>query len=234
MKKTLTVLALAGLTLACNEQGGSKKGPSDRDLVAGKQETATPAPVAKDSTKAVKKNPDDTVTFNRDFNDISRYIAGMKQEEGSPYTALEKDTLWIRHSKEFDKSWAQLESKRLKQMRDWGNDELANEHTANLDIFYPLSGPDILHANCFFPMAKHYHLYALERAGALPDLNHMKPKEIENYLGDAYTSLGDVFTKSYFITHKMLTDLQRQNVNGTLPLICIFLVRTNNRIINVK
>jgi hypothetical protein len=77
-------------------------------------------------------------------------------------------------------------------------------------------------------------MYALERAGALPDLKHMKQKEIDIYLEDAYTSLSDVFTKSYFITHKMLTDLQRENVNGTLPLICIFLVRTNHTIINVK
>ena len=62
----------------------------------------------------------------------------------------------------------------------------------------------------------------------------MKTKGIDTYLEDVYTSLGDIFTKSYFITHKMLTDLQRENVNGTLPLMCVFLVRTNHKIINVK
>ena len=40
--------------------------------------------------------------------------------------------------------------------------------------------------------------------------------------------------KSYFITKNMLNDLQKNNVNGTLPLICVFLVRQNYEIVNVK
>jgi len=119
-------------------------------------------------------------------------------------------------------------------MDAWAASELAQQRKNNLDVFYPLSGPDILHAGTFFPDAKQYHLYALERAGSLPDLKKMKPQALNNYLNDVYTSLGDVFTKSYFITHKMLTDLQRENVNGTLPLVCVFLVRTNHKIVNVK
>jgi hypothetical protein len=233
MKSNFLTAILCGIALASCNEGPPKQSPADRGLVSSK-DTAHSKVVVKDTVKATKKNDADTACFIRKFNDIARYIAGMKQEAGSEYADLEKDTVWIRHSKNFDKTWQLLESKRLKPMRDWSNTELAEQHKLNLDIFYPLSGPDILHANAFFSRAKHYHLYALERAGAMPDLKKMKPSGIATYLDDVYTSLGDVFTKSYFITHKMLTDLQRENVNGTLPLICVFLVRSNHKIINVK
>jgi hypothetical protein len=185
--------------------------------------------------KPVSKQALDTVTPNRKYNDIARYIAGMKQLPGSTLPAtLEKDTVWIRFAKTFDSEWAHDKATRLDPMASWGNTELAEQHKANLDVFYPFSGPDILHANVLFPNAKRYHLYGLERAGALPDLNKMKPKVVESYLEEVYTSLSDILTKSYFITKNMLNDLQQNNVNGTLPLASIFLVRSGYQIVNVK
>lgn len=174
------------------------------------------------------------IPLNRKYNDIARYIAGMKAWPGSPYSKLENDSLWVRFHSNFDATWKELTTKRLQPMSAWAKMELVPEQKANLDIFYPLSGPDILHANTFFPDAKEYHLYALERNGALPDLDKMDKKGIENYLTEVYSSLGDVFTKSYFITRKMMTALTANNVNGTLPLICVFLVRTGHEIINVQ
>jgi len=233
MKASLFVILAGAIMFSCNEQG-PKQNPAERGLGAGKKDSAQPKAAVAPSATVTNKTTDDTVSFNRKFNDIARYIAGMKQLPGSDLISLEKDTLWIKHAKNFDKAWEPLETKRLKPMRDWAATELAEQHKQNLDVFYPLSGPDILHVNAFFAKAKHYHLYALERAGSLPDLKHMKTKEIDTYLNDVYTSLGDVFTKSYFITHKMLTDLQKQNVNGTVALICVFLVRSNYTVVNVK
>lgn len=195
-------------------------------------------PTQKDSIRSVIVNIAEEdfskIPSDRKYNDISRYIAGMKAWPGSPYSKLENDSLWAGFHRNFDATWKELTAKRLQPMATWAKTELAPEHKANLDIFYPLSGPDILHANTFFPNAKEYHLYALERNGALPDPNHMTQKEIENYLTAVYSSLGDIFTKSYFITRKMMTALTANNVNGTLPLICVFLVRTGHEIINIR
>jgi|SRR6185312_3234007 len=171
---------------------------------------------------------------NRKYNDIGRYIAGMKADSGSPYEKYETDSVWMKFHKEFDTAFQDLTIKRLVPMSKWASAELAQEQKSTLPIFYPLSGPDILHANTFFPNAKMYHLYALERNGALPDLDKMKKKDRENYIKEVYSSLGDVFTKSYFITRKMMTALTANNVNGTLPLICVFLVRTGHEILNVQ
>ncbi len=176
----------------------------------------------------------DKIPVDRNYNDISRYVAGMRAWPGSPYAPLENDSAWIKFHRNFDASWKEVTLKRLQPMSTWAATELESEQKDNLNIFYPLSGPDILHANILFPDAKIYHLYALERNGALPDLAHMNAKQIENYITAVYSSLGDVFTKSYFITLKMMTALTADNVNGTLPLICIFLVRTGHEVINVQ
>jgi hypothetical protein len=179
--------------------------------------------------------PDSTLVHtNRKYNDIARYIAGMKQLPGSPLIPLEKDTFWMRYARVFDAAWKILDQSRLSPMQKWSVNELSNQHKMNLDIFYPLSGPDILHVYTFFPMVKQYHLYALEIAGVMPDLQHLAPWATHFYLNEVYLSLGDVFKRSYFITSKMETFLQQGFVDGTLPLICLFLVRSNHEILNVK
>lgn len=221
------------IAVSCSNQPSQDKAATPPPVAAPKADTAKK--VAPPAPKPVAVANPDTVTPNRKFNDIARYIAGMQQEPGSTLPAgLEKDTVWIRYSKTFNWEWQQAVKVRLKPMADWAVTELANQRKMNLDVFYPFSGPDILHANTFFPMAKHYHLYGLERAGALPDLAKMKPHDIDIYLADVYGSLNDILTKSYFITKNMLNDLQKNNVNGTLPLVCVFLVRNNYEIVNVK
>ncbi|MEO6882502.1 MAG: hypothetical protein ABI199_00605 [Bacteroidia bacterium] len=228
---SITILAMCFLINACGNQENKSTIVTKNTAV---KKDSVPVKQVSDSIKKIKISADTNVTIDRTFNDIARYIAGMKQESGSDFSDLEKDTAWIRHAKNFDAAWNLLDSKRIKPMAAWANTELSSEHQKNLDVFYPLSGPDILHGNIFFHEAKNYHLYALERAGALPNLKHLNPSERANYLNDIFTSLSDVFKKSYFITHKMLGDLQRENVNGTLPLICVFLVRTHHPIVNVK
>src|SRR6185312_9472115 len=170
---------MAGIiAISCSNSQQQKTAPAAEqpkvDTAKKVQPTVATAPV---------KNDEDTVKFNRKWNDISRYIAGMKQLPGSTLPAtLEKDTVWIRFAKTFDSEWAHDKAIRLTPMANWGNLELAPQHKANLDVFYPFSGPDILHANVLFPNAKRYHLYGLERAGALPDLGKMKPKNVDAYL----------------------------------------------------
>jgi len=192
------------------------------------------AKASADTIKAWQDEDFGKITFDRKYNDIARYIAGMKSWPGSPYAKLENDSVWTKFHRNFDYSWNQIATSRLEPMTEWGNTELAAERKTKLDIFYPLSGPDILHANYFFPDAKNYRMYALEINGALPDLNKMNIRSTENYLNAVYKSLGDIFKRSYFITSKMSTSLNAENVNGTLPLICVFLVRTGHEIINLK
>ncbi|HTA27732.1 MAG TPA: hypothetical protein VK809_08085 [Bacteroidia bacterium] len=225
---SLLFLLFTGLTSCVNHSTPAaipvKAAPKDTALVK----------ASADTIKAWQDEDFGKITFDRKYNDIARYIAGMKSWPGSPYAKLENDSVWAKFHRNFDYSWNQIATTRLEPMTEWGNTELAAERKSKLDIFYPLSGPDILHANYFFPDAKNYRLYALEINGALPDLNKMPIKSTENYLNAVYKSLGDIFKRSYFITSKMSTALNADNVNGTLPLICVFLVRTGHEIINLQ
>ncbi len=237
IKKTSKVLLYSLLPMvvaasSCSNEPSQNKTATVQSTTPKVDTVKKPAPLPPAPVKPV--NPD-TVTLNRKFNDVARYIAGLKQAPGSTLApTLEKDTVWMRYCKSFAIEWQHAENVRLKPMATWAETELAAQRKMNLDIFYPFSGPDILHANVLFPKAKHYHLYGLERAGALPELAKMKPQDIESYMIEVDMSLTDILGKSYFITKNMLNDLQKNNVNGTLPLMCIFLVRNNYEIVNVK
>ena len=55
-----------------------------------------------DTVKAWQDEDFGKITFDRRFNDIARYIAGMKAWPGSPYAKLENDSVWQRFHRNFD------------------------------------------------------------------------------------------------------------------------------------
>ena len=85
---------------------GNQSNQNVKNQTAKKDSVVTKTTV--DSSKIAKTVADTNVVFDRSFNDISRYIAGMKQEPGSPLEALDKDTAWIRHAKIFNQAWSLL------------------------------------------------------------------------------------------------------------------------------
>ena len=199
-------------------------------------ENKTPAAKAVIITDTVKKKEIIVEKkYDRTLNDISRFIAGLTPDSGSAYSSIcKKDVSWKNFSSINEKEWANVTTKRIVVMDEWAKKELQEERAKKGTIFYPFSGPDILHAITFFPDAKNYYLMALEKCGSLPNLNEMDSAATCNYLNSIDHSLQDVFNKSYFITKKMLNDLSTAKVNGALPLICIFLERTGNEVLETK
>jgi len=186
----------------------------------------------KDSVKVVEKIilPEHPI-----YNDLVKFIAGIKLDSSAVIKkSFFENKVWKDYAADFNKNWDKITSQRLTLMNEWATTELKNEREKKRDVFYPFSGPDILHAITFFPDAKNYYLFALEKQGALPDYSKIDTAWIKGYLGSVNKSLEDIFNKSYFITRKMWGDLSKQEVNGTIPLICIFLVRTGNSIIDIK
>lgn len=172
--------------------------------------------------------------YDKKFDQIARVVSGMPQEKGSVLSFIDTSKSWKLFSTAFDSSWALIQERRFNKMIDWRNAELADVNTSSIDVFYPFSGPDILNAFLLFPKAKTYTLLALEPIGELPDFTRMTEKQKQEYYISVEISLNDLLKKSYFITKNMLTDLQKHKVNGTLPLICLFLKRTGNTIVDIK
>jgi hypothetical protein len=75
-------------------------------------------------------------------------------------------------------------------------------------------------------------MIAMERYGALPNMEKMDSSRTHHTINYIQKSLEDIFGKSYFITKKMMNDVSNQ-YNGVTPLACVFLVRSGYSILDV-
>jgi hypothetical protein len=101
-------------------------------------------------------------------------------------------------------------------------------------MFYMFSGPDFLYANAFYSKASTYVLGALEPVGAVPDLTKLPRGSVGAALYNVERSLGSILSFSFFITKQMKVDLHANQVNGTLPILYVFLARSGKTIRDVE
>jgi hypothetical protein len=155
-------------------------------------------------------------------NDTARFLAGMPPADGSPLAPLTKDRNWQQHAGVFNAAFQRVEQSQLARIRAWSSSNLT---TPQPTVFYMFSGPDFLYANAFYPKAKTYVLAGLEPVGAVPDLTTLRGS-LPSELGRLRYSLSSILSLSFFITKQMKSDLRSGRVNGTLPILYVFLVRS--------
>ncbi|NLB86691.1 MAG: hypothetical protein GX793_06490 [Bacteroidales bacterium] len=137
---------------------------------------------------------------------------------------------WNEFKNSVDNSWAKIIEERLSKMDVWSETEINSKINDTILLFYPFSGPDFLNAYHLFPNANEYILVAMEKIGSLPNLYEMNEADINDYLEAVNFSLRDIFKRSYFITGNMNSDLRKNKTDGVLPLLFVFLNRTNHEI----
>ncbi len=169
----------------------------------------------------------DTVTAN----DTARFLAGMPPSAESPLTPLTRDPAWQHHARFLDSAFAQLEQRQLSKIRTWSDTNLAAPRPT---MFYMFSGPDFLYANAFYPKATTYVLSALEPPGLVPDLMKLPRGGLGLALNNVEHSMGSILNFSFFITKLMKVDLRAGQLNGTLPILYVFLARTGKTIRDVS
>jgi hypothetical protein len=169
----------------------------------------------------------DTVTAN----DTALFLAGMAPSAESPLTPLTKDSAWQRHARFLDNSFAQLEQRQLSKIRTWSDTNLAAPRPT---MFYMFSGPDFLYANAFYPKATTYVLSALEPPGSIPDLMKLPLGGLGSALNNVEHSMAAILNFSFFITKLMKVDLREGQLNGTLPILYVFLARSGKTIRDVS
>ena len=169
----------------------------------------------------------DTVTAD----DTARFLAGMPPSADSPLTPLTKDPAWQRHAKFFDAAFAQLEQRQLSKIRTWAAGNLAAPKPT---MFYMFSGPDFLYADAFYSKATTYVLSALEPPGSVPDLTRLPRGGVGAALYNVEHSMGTILSFSFFITKMMKVDLRAGELNGTLPILYVFLARSGKTIREVS
>lgn len=164
-------------------------------------------------------------------DDTARFLAGMPLPKNSPLALLATDPAWQDHSAFFEKAFAQLNLRQLQKLHAWEQNYLP-EATQSMPVaFYMFSGPDFLYVDQFLPKASVYVLCGKESMGPPPD-----PLRITNLAG-ALHNLEDAMSSSlrfsFFITKDMKVDLQSQELNGTLPILYVFLARADKSITDV-
>jgi hypothetical protein len=164
-------------------------------------------------------------------NDTALFLAGMPPSPDSPLTPLTKDPLWQRHAKFFDAAFGQLEQRQLSNIRAWADTNLAAPKPT---MFYMFSGPDFLYADAFYSKATTYVLSALEPVGSVPDLTRLPRGGVGAALYDVERSMGSILSFSFFITKQMKVDLRAGQLNGTLPILYVFLARSGKTIRDVS
>jgi len=169
----------------------------------------------------------DTVTAN----DTARFLAGMLPSAESPLTPLTKEPAWQHHARFLDNSFAQLEQHQLSKIRIWSDTNLAAPRPT---MFYMFSGPDFLYADAFYPKATTYVLSALEPPGSVPDLMKLPRGGLGLALNNVEHSMGSILNFSFFITKLMKVDLRAGQLNGTLPILYVFLARSGKTIRDVS
>jgi len=186
---------------------------------------------AKDTVKTVKK---DTFKVNTKYTDIAKFIAGMKVDEKSDLYELSQDKDFTSYAASSDSSWAKLDRKRLSKMRPWAEAEIADMNKDIKTLFYPFSGPDFLHVNTLFPKAKKYIMFGLEPVGSIPDMKKIPKEKLAKFFNALNISLADVLNFSFFKTIEMSKELNNELLSGSLPIILLFVARTNHEIVDIK
>jgi hypothetical protein len=160
-------------------------------------------------------------------DDTARFLAGMQPAADSPLAALTSESAWQQHAKFLDDKWAELEKRQLGPIRTWSRANLTDPRQT---LLYYFSGPDFLYANAFFPSASTYVLAGLERVGGLPDVTELRRGGLSSELSGIRASLGQVLHLGYFITMDMGRHLNRGQLNGTMPVLYVFLARSGQTI----
>ncbi|MDX1902889.1 MAG: hypothetical protein SFU27_01925 [Thermonemataceae bacterium] len=201
--------------------------------VACKENGKNEAKEGKDTTQKAKET-EKVVKINKDATNQAEILAAMMPADTVGYGKLLNSKAFKMHQEEFEKGWANLESKYLGKLRPWRDSELADMNKEGNTVFYPFSGPDILNAYNLFPNADNYVMFGLELPGTLEkDFKEKDEKYINAYFNDVRFGLKDIFARNYFITSYMGSALYRR-ANGVAPIMSIFLARTGNEIVSVQ
>lgn len=185
---------------------------------------------ADNDTTITISNPPETTCNNDSLNALANIIAGTTDSSYVKYKYILQKSDFKHFQQNFDKRWHSFDSSRLENLRTFKTNELNKIVKTQHTLFYPFSGPDILHAQTFFPEANKYVMLGLEPIGSLPNFNIEEKDSLKKYFSKINTSLHAILKFSFFRTASMSQDLKNTEVDGTLHLLFLFLKRTGNSI----
>jgi hypothetical protein len=154
----------------------------------------------------------------------AKFLAGLPVK-GTPLDSYSTEPGWIAHATDFNRAWERLDKEQLSRIRAWAPQALGQSYKDTGTMFYMFSGPDFLYANIVFPNASTYIFCGIEAVGAVPDIDKIPCDVLPSALANLRKSFDSVLNLSFFITKYMRADLKQTQLNGTLPILYVFLAR---------
>lgn len=152
----------------------------------------------------------------------ARFLAGYPVP-GSSLEPLTQEDSWQQHAKAFDKAWQELDRRQMATIAEWMPRHAPYAYEDASPLFYLFSGPDFLYANAFYPNASTTIMCGIEPVGNLPDVASLSPGERAEALHNLRNSLDAILSFSFFRTAAMKTDFKNTALNGTLPVLYLFI-----------
>lgn len=180
-------------------------------------------------------NPRKPPKVDRKFNDLARFLAGLEAEEGSAFAKYNDNGGWKNYKQYAENTWVKINQNKLPIITKWRDTELKKANDAKGLVFYPFSGADFLHATTFFPEADEYVMIGLEPIGNVPNFD--KIQNLTGYFGGIRHTLYTIMELSFFRTIAMAQDFTGktvQSIDGTLPVILLFMARTGHKILYIE
>ena len=185
-----------------------------------------------DSVVSVNDN-----SINKDslsiVNQTARLIAGMTVDSSMPFYRHTLHPEWKAYSERAERVWKQFDSISQKYI-SFAKREFYPVADTFRTVFYPFSGPDFLFVNFFYPKADKIYMFGLEEPGSLPSLEKVPTDSIAPLLNIYKTAIEDVINISFFRTVDMKVELSNAHVDGTAPILMLFLVRSGKEVIAVN
>ncbi len=154
----------------------------------------------------------------------AKFLAGLPVT-GTPLENYASAPGLKSHATDLDRAWKQFDDRQLSKIRAWAPQVLGAAYQDTGPMYYMFSGPDFLYANAFFPNASTYILCGTEPVGPIPDISKIPQHVLPSALANLRKSLDSVLSWSFFITKNMKVDLRQTQLNGTLPVLYVFLAR---------
>jgi len=187
---------------------------------------ATQKEERRDSFPQVPSRPDN------EYHSIACFIAGMPVDSLSPFFDYTQTKAWKDYSLQAANVWQQFDNLRKKYIA-WAEKEVYPETRKMKIVFYPFSGPDFLYVNLFYPEAEKIYMFGLEDVGTVPDRKKITPDSLPHMLRAYKEAISDVINISFFRTNDMKDELAG-NIDGTTPVIMLFLARSGKIVCDVK
>ena len=182
-------------------------------------------------TDTIEKKPV-LIDIDTNLSDAAKLIAGLKPMGENLHQIIEKD-FYQKYAAEIEKSWQIPDSAMLLPIKKWLTANNISDTSDSLLCFYPLSGPDFLFGNAFWPKAQSYIMLGLEPKGTPVDFTTLNDEKLKKYFNGVKESLKYLNTRGYFVTMHMSSDFTKMHLNGMLHMMLFMIARTNHFIKDV-